>query len=100
SGGRDNRAYAWELETGKELRAFDFADPVMAAYIFPDGRWALASDAATLKLIDLKTGDAPRSLRLGSLATLDMTVSPDGSRIVACCSNELRMWNTETGADV
>jgi len=67
--------------------------------VTPDGKRAVsASWEATLKVWDLKTGVAPRTLEGHSAPVNGVALTPDGERAVsASLDKTLKVWDLETG---
>jgi len=103
SGGRDNMLRYWQIDNGKELGAFTgFKGAVKACHLSSNGRNALATDGATLLLIDLKKDQVvkqtslTRSWSSGQAAAF----SPDGRFVAAGDSYAIRLWELKTGKEL
>ncbi len=103
SGGRDNVLRYWQIDNGKELGSFPgFKGAIKACYLSSNGRNALATDGATLQLIDLKKGQVvkqsplTRSWSAGHAAAF----SPDGRFVAAGDSYSIRLWELKTGKEL
>jgi WD40 repeat protein len=66
--------------------------------VAPDGKWAVcASLDHTLKVWDLETGAALRTLEGHSDAVYGVAVTPDGKRAVSASEDRtLKVWDLET----
>jgi WD40 repeat protein/mono/diheme cytochrome c family protein len=102
SGGSDKTLRYWRLANGKEELWFEgFRGDVRACVFSREGGQALGCDGETLMRVDLTTGDTSGVHKLaGSSALQALAISPDASRVIASDSYSLRMWNTETGAEL
>ena len=103
SGGRDNTLRYWQIDDGKELGSFPgFKGAIKACHLSSNGRNALATDGATLLLIDLKKGQVvkqtslTRSWSSGQAAAF----SPDGHLVAAGDSHNIRLWDLKTGKEL
>jgi WD40 repeat protein len=85
----------------QELRSLDGPTParVRAVAVTPDGHQAVsASDDGTLKVWDLETGQALRTLKGHTNYVFTVVVTPDGRRAVSASSdNTLKVWDLKTG---
>jgi formylglycine-generating enzyme required for sulfatase activity/Tol biopolymer transport system component len=97
----------WDVETGAVLRRMDFESTnksVLTVAFSPDGKRAVTGGGdRVVRLWDLASGTAIRTLtgHLGSV--MSVTFSPDGSQIASCGLDEdktVRLWNTETGKEL
>ena len=72
---------------------------VWAAALTPDGTRAVsASDDRTLKVWDLRTGEALRTLEGHSASVKAVAVTPDGMRAVSASDDRtLKVWDLRTG---
>jgi WD40 repeat protein len=67
--------------------------------VTPDGKWAVSASADnTLKVWDLETGHALRTLQGHSASVHGVAVTPDGKRAVSASGDKtLKVWDLETG---
>ncbi|MRR18007.1 MAG: WD40 repeat domain-containing protein, partial [Deltaproteobacteria bacterium] len=95
SGGQDNRARIWDVESGRQVRTSTtgFTDAfswILSLAFSPDGsRLAAGGFTSDIMIWDAKTGGDVRTIPVGGKYLSDATsvaFSPDGSRIAAACA--------------
>ncbi len=103
SGGRDNVLRYWEIESGKELGAFaGFKGAIKACHLSSNGRNALATDGATLLLIDVKRNHVVKqsSLTRSGASGQSAAFSPDGRLVAVGDRYAIRLWDLKTGKEL
>ena len=95
SGGRDKRARVWDIETRKEIAAFDgFKRSVLATYIADDGSYALATDGGSLMKIDLKTNKLVSNPKVFSRYPHAAAFAPDGKKLAVSGGHNVHLIDT------
>jgi WD40 repeat protein len=98
--GQDKSVVLWDVETGKEIRRFDYP-PVAATVGFsPDGALAMAGGWGwgTIDVWDVASGQRVHQFTSQASLTLSVAISADGSRFAAGgYDSSLTFWNTKTG---
>jgi WD40 repeat protein len=111
SASMDRTLKVWDLDTGLELRTLEghhdyiwsvvvsHSNHVNGVAVTPDGKRAVsASTDNTLKVWDLDTGRALRTLEGHSSSVEGVAVTLDGKRAVsASWDRTLKVWDLETG---
>jgi len=103
TGGEDETAKVWDLETGACLLTLEgHTHRVWAVAVTPDGRRAVtASNDRTAKAWDLSTGMCLRTLEGHSGNVEAVAVTPDGRRAVTrSLDRTIGLWDLETGQEV
>lgn len=80
SGGQDRQLKLWEVATGRCLRTFEpHASDILAIVVSSDGRYALSSDAQSLKLWAVQCGTTAdlAPLRLSQIASPEAVLTGD-----------------------
>ncbi|MHC4403702.1 MAG: WD40 domain-containing protein [Planctomycetota bacterium] len=107
SGSEDNTMRLWDVQTGKQIRAFSgHEESVQCAAFMPAGRHALsAGHDGTMRLWDLETGEEIRRIDAHTFHISSMALSSDGRLAVSTCfdwrnwrDNSIRLWDMETGS--
>lgn len=109
SGGDDQRALQWDLETGAVLRELGGpANPIFALAVTPDGRRLVAGDGTdwvtvdgTVRVWELASGETLHTPhRFGSGAVHDVLVTPDGQRVLSAHGDGgITLWELATGRE-
>ncbi len=100
SGGQDNFARLWDIETGLLLRTFDAQAGRIASVAFlPDGRRIVAACSdGKLRVFSLATGQTVATLEGHAGEALSVSVSPDGNKALSAGSDKtVKLWDLETG---
>lgn len=103
SGGRDNVLRYWEIDSGKELGAFaGFKGAIKACQLSSNGRNALATDGASLLLIDVKRNHVAKqtSLTRSWSSGQSAAFSPDGRLVAVGDGYTIRLWELKTGKEL
>ncbi len=93
-------AKLWEVETGRELRAFvGHVGEVIGVAFSPDGRFVLTGGADhAARLWDARTGESIRSFSGHKDSVVRVAFSPDGKRVLTGSDdNTAKLWDAETG---
>ncbi|MCP4569500.1 MAG: WD40 repeat domain-containing protein, partial [FCB group bacterium] len=99
----DNTLKLWDVESGKEIRAFTGHKHYVYSCAFsPDGARVLsASWDNTLKLWDVESGKEIRAFTGHKNDVNSCAFSPDGARVLSASSdNTLKLWDTATGKEL
>jgi WD40 repeat protein len=100
SGGAENLARCWNLESAREEFAIDgFRGRVKATYFSLRGKQGLACDGETLALIDVPAGKVIQTMKLHAYSAHAVSIAPDGSRVIVSTGSEIRMWEIRTGRE-
>jgi hypothetical protein len=94
-----SEAIRWDVATGSVLRTFDLSVGGEAVAFAPDGRTALADSwENTLKLWDVETGQALRTLTGHSSYVGAVAFAPDGrTALSGSRDNTVKLWDLATG---
>jgi WD40 repeat protein/tetratricopeptide (TPR) repeat protein len=96
---RDATARLWDSSTGKQVAALPHEGGVNAASFSPDGRLILTlSDDSRARLWDSSTGK--ELVRLPNNRVNAASFSPDGRLVVTTSSDEVLLWESDTGKQV
>jgi WD40 repeat protein len=100
TGGFDNTARLWNMETGVELRRFDGHQGGVTAVAFsPNGRFVLTASAdKTARLWDAETGKELRQFG-NKQEVLSVAFSPDGGYVLTGSFRGMQLWETDTGKE-
>jgi WD40 repeat protein len=111
SGGGDGFARLWEIDTGREIRNFEYSSSVNSVAFSSNGQYAYSGGiGGGIKLWDVSTGKEIKTFKwgYGSSQILSLAVSPDGQYIFS--GNEynrysdddstLRLIEVSTGKEV
>jgi WD40 repeat protein len=100
TGGFDNTARLWDMETGAELRRFDgHRSGVTAVAFSPNGRFVLTgSPDKTARLWDAATGKELRQFK-NEQEMLSVAFSPDGRHLLTGSFDGMRLWDADTGKE-
>jgi WD40 repeat protein len=102
SGGKDDTARLWDLNTGKEIRPFrGHTKEVWSVAYHPNGRQLFtASWDATVRLWDTNTGKDVRTFT-HPLDVNSVAVTPDGKWMLTGCDDKhMRLWDLSTNQEV
>lgn len=103
SGGDDNTARLWDVETGREIRPLEgHTDEVLAVAISADGKYVLTGSAdRTVRLWDTSSGRQLKSLEAHTERVSAVAISADGKRALSgSWDNSVSFWNLETGEEI
>jgi len=94
-------AQVWDVAAGAPVTPSLPVKKLSQAAFSPDGKRFLTLDAEALRVWNTAGKDRDGRLLAPAAGIRRITFSPDGSRVVArLASNELRLWDTATGAAV
>ena len=100
SAGGDGHVRAWDLASGREVRAIAaHQGPAFDVALTPDGgRLLSAGSDGSLATWELATGREVRRVAAHARAAMCVTVSPDGRTAVTGGADKMvRVWDVETG---
>jgi WD40 repeat protein len=103
SGGDDNTARLWDVETGREIRPLEgHTDEVLAVAISADGKRLLTGGAdRTTRLWDANSGRQLKLLEGHTERVSAVAFSPDGKRaLTGSWDHSVSLWNLETGEEI
>lgn len=95
--GPDYHLYLWDTETSSLLRSFECPSPPLVSLFLPHGsRIVTGNGDGSTTLFDLAGDELANFVRLRSSTSPihSLTVSSDGSRLVARATDHLRIWQT------
>lgn len=99
SGGFDQAAIVWGLDTGAALSVLRFHDgAVNAVAALPDGRFASASEDGRIALWRLGQTEPERVLEGHTGPVVGLAIAPDGSLASAAWDGTARLWPLAGGA--
>jgi WD40 repeat protein len=110
AGGYDSTVILWETATGRELRRLKTGEAFVHSLAYsPDGKTLYSGEFDLIETWDPGTGRCIR--QLGDKRKFDpgeqdfshvssLAVSPDGKTLVASHRDRLRLFSTETGAEI
>jgi WD40 repeat protein len=88
----------WDLDNGDNSRSFVHEPEAERVSITADGRLGISASSKAVKVWDLETGRALRTLDGPGARVLGLAISPDGRRIaVAARDGSFRVWDLEVG---
>jgi WD40 repeat protein/DNA-binding SARP family transcriptional activator len=97
--GGSNTLIEWDLETGEQVSRFNFSANAIAYR--PDGRTALiGSEDGTVRLLVLDPGAEIGRFPTGSEFVKDVAYSPDGRTALTNDTQDLHLWDLETGKNI
>lgn len=101
SGGSDNRAELWDVETGKNtVNLLGHTGGVRSVAFTPDGKTLVTSGFdKTIRVWDAATGKNTTTIETGFKESLDpVSLSPDGKTVAATGgTSKIQLWDVETG---
>jgi WD40 repeat protein/uncharacterized caspase-like protein len=103
TGSYDHTARLWDVQSGKELRAFTgHADGVDSVAFAPDGKQVLTGGGDnTARLWDVQSGKELRTFTGLSSPVTSVTFSPDGKQVLAGgLRNGARLWDVQSGKEL
>jgi hypothetical protein len=96
-GAASRKLQLWNLDTGKELHAFDLdQEPVHTLAMSADGRRA-ATGGKRVVLWDLEGRERLRAFEGPAATVTAVALTTDGGRVAAAVDDTLRIWDTATG---
>ena len=97
--GEDNRAFLWDVATGREVSPGGHTGPVTSVAFNRDcTRLASASDDGTVKVWNTQPPGIRHTLISGPAR--GVAFSPDGGTLAASCGpKEIKLWDPETGKE-
>jgi WD40 repeat protein len=97
-----NQVSLWDVNTGRELRAFPVGkESPQSVALAPDGKILAAAVDKVIYLLDMATGQELRQLRGHQDAVTSVAFSPDGRRLASGGSDlAVRLWETATGREL
>jgi len=102
TGGYDNTAQLWDIETGKELQRFAGHDEHVYSVAFsPDGRSVLTASGDQATLWDVATGRQILSFEGHTDVITSVAFSPDGRYVITgSIDGRARLWDAATGQQI
>ena len=103
TGSRDHTAKLWEVNTGREVRAFSGHSQTVRSVAFsPDGRYVLTgSEDRTAKLWEANTGRMVRTFSGHSNTVNSVAFSLDGRYVLTSSQDRTaKLWEVSTGREV
>ena len=102
SGGQDQRARVWSVETGRELLKLEgHQASVSAVALTPDGKYAVTGGLdANLVLWNLATREPMRQFDADRAEITSVAVSPDGKLVAAGNGERAIVWDIATAKRV
>jgi WD40 repeat protein len=108
TGGTDKTLRIWDIDTGKQIRAFkDVTDNVRCLTLSPDGRLAAAghypkNDAAgVVRLWDVETDTEIRHFPGHNREVSSVAFSPDGRTLLSSSFDRTaRLWDVDSGKEL
>ncbi|MEZ4866975.1 MAG: HEAT repeat domain-containing protein [Caldilineaceae bacterium] len=97
TGGSDQRAVLWEVESGRIVRIFATEGIVEGVAIAPDGSRALLGCQQYALLVDLATGEEVHRFTGLAAQVRSVAFAPDGKQILTG-SVESLLWDVASGA--
>jgi eukaryotic-like serine/threonine-protein kinase len=100
SGGRDNKIYLWDVESGREIRRFKgHADQVYAVAFSLDCHQAISGGADGLRLWDVESGQELRRWEIGKPVNC-VAFLPDGYHALSGSGKTIYRWDVKTGREI
>jgi WD40 repeat protein len=97
----DQTVRLWGSETGRELKRFDFAGPILRVVFSADGKKVLFNVGATMCLLDLGTGKELQRFQGHTDWVNDLALPADGKRALSASKDStVRLWDTATGKEL
>ncbi|MCC6143941.1 MAG: serine/threonine protein kinase [Candidatus Hydrogenedentes bacterium] len=106
AGCRDGNAYVWDVNTGAVVRVLQSPSASGTDWIYgvafsPDGTRIAGSCGSSVVMVwDTVTGTLLQSLDGLQARAAKVAFNPDGTRVVACDEEMVKVWNVETGAEL
>jgi WD40 repeat protein len=103
SGSTEEKVRYWQIDTGRELGAWGgFDGKIKACYISANGKTGMATDGATLLLIDLTKLEVTKKMKLTSSWASGQCAafSPDGELVAVGDSYAMRVWEIATNKEL
>ena len=94
---------AWDVATGKEIRAFPGSDRINGATVSPDGRALVSLDmmGKTISLYETATGGKRAELTGHTEMIFDAAFAPDGHTLAtASMDGTVRLWDLPLGEEI
>lgn len=100
TGGDDNVAILWDIQSGAKLRTFRHSKPVTSVAISHDGRWVLTGSMNKSAILwDAETGTISRTFAGHTGAECRVALSADGKRALTGSDDKTAiLWDAKTGA--
>jgi WD40 repeat protein len=98
AGSQDGSLRVWDASTGRVLGVHRLHnDFIMACGYSPDSRWIVSGAwDGVLKIFDVQRHtESDRESMSGTIVSC--AFAPDGRRVVACSTNEVRVWDFNAG---
>jgi WD40 repeat protein len=106
AGCRDGNVYVWDVNTGAVVRVLQSPSASGTDWIYgvafsPDGTRIAGSCGSSVVMVwDTVTGTLLQSLDGLQVRAAKVAFNPDGTRVVACDEEMVKVWNVETGAEL
>jgi Tol biopolymer transport system component len=99
----DSTVRVWDTKTGNQIHALTGHNgPVYGVTFFADGKKALSAGSFDHKLIvwDLEKGKSIQTINNPGSSGRYVSVSPDGTKVVASGESVIRMWDLRNGQEI